>query len=125
MKKIKFEEYNNGENIFEVFVGSNEEILAKREEILTHDYMGKIAYHIGEPKFTPNKKYCLVLEDNEIFGRLSLYGVTSEKNLIHNLLFPQLDWSPIYWTLKYFGIISGWQTTNKCSIIVFVRNEKA
>ena len=30
-------------------------------------------------------------QDNEIFGRLSLYGVTSEKNLIHNLLFPQLE----------------------------------
>ena len=30
-------------------------------------------------------------QDNEIFGRLSLYGATSEKNLIHNLLFPQLE----------------------------------
>ena len=72
MKKIKFEEYNNGENLFEVFIGSNEEILAKREEILTHDYMGEIAYHTGEPEFALNKKYCLVLEDNETFG-ISLY----------------------------------------------------
>ena len=30
-------------------------------------------------------------QDNDIFGRLSLYGVTSEKNLSHNLLFPQLE----------------------------------
>lgn len=30
-------------------------------------------------------------QDNDIFGRLSLYGVTSEKNIIHNLLFPQLE----------------------------------
>ena len=30
-------------------------------------------------------------QDNEFFGRLSLYGVTSEKNLIHNLLFSQLE----------------------------------
>lgn len=72
MEKIKFEEYNNGENLFEVFIGSNEEILAKREEILTNDYMGEIAYSIGKPKFTSNKKYCLVLEDNETFG-VSLY----------------------------------------------------
>ena len=35
------------------------------------------------------------------------------------------DWSPIYRTLNYLYIISGWQTTNKCSIIVLVRNEKA
>lgn len=33
----------------------------------------------------------IVYQDNDIFGRLSLYGVTSEKNLIHNLLFPQLE----------------------------------
>lgn len=72
MEKINWTEFNNGENLFEVFVGSNEEILAKREEILTHDYMGEIAYHIGEPSFRDGVQYCLVLEDNEIFG-ISLY----------------------------------------------------
>lgn len=30
-------------------------------------------------------------QDSDIFGRLSLYGVSSEKNIIHNLLFPQLE----------------------------------
>ena len=30
-------------------------------------------------------------QDNEIFGRISLHGVTKEKNVIHNLLFPQLE----------------------------------
>ena len=34
------------------------------------------------------------------------------------------EWSPIYWTLNYLDIITCWQTTNKCSIIVLVRNEK-
>lgn len=29
-------------------------------------------------------------QDNDIFGRLSLYGVVQEKDIIHNLLFPQL-----------------------------------
>ncbi len=28
-------------------------------------------------------------QDNEIFGRLSLYGVVKEKDVIHNLLFAQ------------------------------------
>lgn len=28
-------------------------------------------------------------QDNEIFGRLSLYGVVKEKDIIHNLLFAQ------------------------------------
>ena len=28
-------------------------------------------------------------QDNDFFGRLSLYGVTTDKHLIHNLLFPQ------------------------------------
>lgn len=30
-------------------------------------------------------------QDNDIFGRLSLYGATKEKDIIHNLLFPQLE----------------------------------
>ena len=30
-------------------------------------------------------------QDNDIFGRLSLYGVTKEKDIIHNLLFYQLQ----------------------------------
>ena len=30
-------------------------------------------------------------QDNEIFGRLSLHGVVKEKDIIHNLLFPQLE----------------------------------
>ena len=28
-------------------------------------------------------------QDNDFFGRLSLYGVTTDKYMIHNLLFPQ------------------------------------
>ena len=72
MKKVRWTEYNNGVNIFNIFVGSNDDILAKREEILAHDYMGEIAYHIGEPSFRDGIQYCLVLEDNEIFG-ISLY----------------------------------------------------
>ena len=28
-------------------------------------------------------------QDNVFFGRLSLYGVATDKHLIHNLLFPQ------------------------------------
>lgn len=72
MEKISYSIYNNGENIFDILIGSNEEILAKREEILTHDYMGEIAYHIGEPSFRDGIQYCLILEDNETFG-VSLY----------------------------------------------------
>ena len=30
-------------------------------------------------------------QDNEIFGRISLYGVVKEKDIIHNLLFHQLE----------------------------------
>lgn len=30
-------------------------------------------------------------QDNDIFGRLSLYGVVKENDIIHNLLFPQLE----------------------------------
>ena len=30
-------------------------------------------------------------QNNDIFGRLSFYGVLNEKDIIHNLLFPQLE----------------------------------
>ena len=30
-------------------------------------------------------------QDNEYFGRLTLYGVVKEPNIIHNLLFPQIE----------------------------------
>lgn len=30
-------------------------------------------------------------QNNDVFGRLSLYGVIEEKDIVHNLLFPQLE----------------------------------
>lgn len=30
-------------------------------------------------------------QDNDFFGMLSSYGVLSEKDIIHNILFPQLE----------------------------------
>lgn len=30
-------------------------------------------------------------QNNDFFGTLSLYGVLQEKNIIHNILFPQLE----------------------------------
>lgn len=30
-------------------------------------------------------------QDNDIFGRLSLYGVLKEQNIVHNILFPQQE----------------------------------
>ena len=35
------------------------------------------------------------------------------------------EWCTDYRTPSYLDIITDWQTTNKCSIIVLVRNEKA
>ena len=33
------------------------------------------------------------------------------------------EWCTINWTIKILYIISGWQTTNKCSIIVIVKQK--
>ena len=54
-----------------------------------HSQPKRIKKKNGEELF--DKADSIEYQDNEIFGRLSLYGVTSEKNLIHNLLFPQLE----------------------------------
>ena len=33
----------------------------------------------------------ILYQDNDFFGTLSLYGVLKEKDIIHNILFPQLE----------------------------------
>lgn len=38
-----------------------------------------------------NKADNIEYQDNDFFGRLSLYGITTEKEIIHNILFPQLE----------------------------------
>ena len=62
-------------------------IIDKRNHI--HSKPERIKKKNGEELF--HKADNIEYQNNDIFGRLSLYGVTSEKNLIHNLLFPQLE----------------------------------
>ena len=38
-----------------------------------------------------NKADNIEYQNNDYFGRLSLYGITTEKEIIHNILFPQLE----------------------------------
>ncbi len=33
----------------------------------------------------------ILYQNNDFFGTLSLYGVLREKDVIHNILFPQLE----------------------------------
>ena len=63
-------------------------IIDKKSHII-HDQPKRIKKKKGENLI--DNADSIEYQDNEIFGRLSLYGVTSEKNLIHNLLFPQLE----------------------------------
>lgn len=54
-----------------------------------HDIPRKIKKKNGEEliKKADNISY----QDNNFFGTLSLYGVLKEKEIIHNILFPQLE----------------------------------
>ena len=63
-------------------------IIDKKSHII-HSQPKKKKKKDGEELF--ERADSIEYQDNEIFGRLSLYGVNSEKNLIHNLLFPQLE----------------------------------
>ena len=38
-----------------------------------------------------NKADIIEYQNNEIFGRFSLYGTVTDKNIIQNILFPQLE----------------------------------
>ena len=59
----------------------------------------KTYIHYGKPKKIKRRSGDKLLEkaesityqDNDFFGRFSLYGTTREENIIQNILFPQLE----------------------------------
>lgn len=54
-----------------------------------HDKSRKIQKKKGEELIKQAND--IYYQDNDIFGRLSLYGVLKEQNIVHNILFPQLE----------------------------------
>ena len=63
-------------------------IIDKKSHIV-HDQPKRIKKKNGENLI--DNADSIEYQDNDIFGRLSLYGVVKEKYIIHNLLFPQLE----------------------------------
>lgn len=69
------------------------------DDMVTLTIINKRTHIYSEPKRIKKKNSKELLnnadsieyEDNDIFGRLSLYGVVSDKNIIQNILFPQLE----------------------------------
>ena len=55
----------------------------------THDIPRRIRRKNGEELI--KKADNIYYQDNDFFGTLSLYGVLQEKDIIHNILFPQLE----------------------------------
>lgn len=55
----------------------------------SHDVPKKIKKKSGEELIKQADD--ILYQDNDFFGTLSLYGVLKEKNIIHNILFPQLE----------------------------------
>ena len=54
-----------------------------------HDITRKIKKKNGEELIKKADNICY--QDNNFFGTLSLYGVVQVKDIIHNILFPQLE----------------------------------
>ncbi len=54
-----------------------------------HDVPKRIRKRNGEELIKQAED--IFYQDNNFFGTLSLYGVLQEKNIIHNILFPQLE----------------------------------
>lgn len=63
-------------------------IIDKRAKI-KHSKPQRIEKKNGEKLFA--KAETIEYQDNDIFGRFSLYGTTKERNIIQNILFPQLE----------------------------------
>jgi len=54
-----------------------------------HELPKKIKKKNGEELIKRADNICY--QDNDFFGTLSLYGILQEKDIIHNILFPQLE----------------------------------
>lgn len=54
-----------------------------------HDVPKKIKKKNGEELIKQADD--ILYQNNDFFGTLSLYGVLKEKNIIHNILFPQME----------------------------------
>ena len=64
-------------------------IIDKRAKIIKHSKPQKIKKKNGEKLFA--KAETIEYQDNDFFGRFSLYGTTKERDIIQNILFPQLE----------------------------------
>ena len=62
-------------------------VLDKKTHI--HDIPKRIKKKKGEELIEQAND--ILYQDNDFFGTLSLYGVLKEKDIIHNILFPQLE----------------------------------
>lgn len=62
-------------------------VIDKKEYL--HDIPKRIKKKKGEELI--RKANDILYQNNDFFGTLSLYGVLKEKNIIHNILFPQLE----------------------------------
>lgn len=56
---------------------------------LKHDVPRRIKKKNGEELI--KQAEVIYYQNNDIFGRLSLYGVVRDNNIVHNILFPQLE----------------------------------
>lgn len=77
---------DNGFDIEELRCGNGRSL----EELeYGNDITRKIKKKNGEELIKKADNICY--QDNNFFGTLSLYGVVQEKDIIHNILFPQLE----------------------------------
>ena len=69
----------------------NDEVIITINNKVTHQHTKakRIKKQNGEELIV--KANGILYQDNEYFGRLSLYGVLKNKDIIHNILFPQLE----------------------------------
>ncbi|MBQ4523450.1 MAG: hypothetical protein IJA10_10955 [Lachnospiraceae bacterium] len=73
------------------YMDEDAEVILNIDDIKTYQHIksNRIKRKKGEELI--NKADSIEYQDNDFFGRLSLYGVTKEKSIVHNLLFAQLE----------------------------------
>ena len=72
-------------------MNENDEVILTINDLKKYEHAEPSRIKMETGKQLIKKAKGISYQDNDYFGRFSLYGITKEKSIVHNLLFPQLE----------------------------------
>lgn len=72
-------------------LGEDDEVTLTINNIKTYKHNKPVRVKKKKGEELIDKADNIEYQNNDFFGRLELHGITKEKEIIHNILFPQLE----------------------------------